>query len=476
MKSVLEFLSKDEVYAIHQASLEILERVGMKFESAEAQQILRGAEIDVDSKGVARFHSDTVEEYVKKCPRSVVLRGRDPKKDVFLRDDRVTFAAGTGMYVIEDNRARKSTYQDCCNWAKLTDAIKNVDFSCEIHSTDMPSELTDRYNFKAMAMNTTKPFVGSSLSRAGVLDEIEMAAAVVGGKEELRKRPIWWAGYAAISPLIWSENACTVFKETAPYNIPAFVEGESVVGGTSAVTVASTLAQTNAEAISGIVYNQILKKGRPCILNLGFTHPMDMKSCLALHGNVVAGIIAAGGAQLARFYGLPSAAWMATDSKISDAQSGYEKALTGLVPALARSSLIFGMGQAEFTFAVDFEKLIIDDEIVTQIRRVVDGIEVTEETLCLEAIERVGIGGNFLSAKARETFKFIQKETTELTVGDRNTREKWLEAGGKGIGERAREKAKEILATHEPEPLDKDVVKKLDEIIENAKRNLARKK
>jgi len=475
LKPVLEFLSTDEVYEIHQASLEILERVGMKFENVEAQQILRNAGIDVDLKGVARFHSDTVEEYVKKAPRSVVLRGRNPKKDVFLRNGRVTFAAGTGMYVIEGNKARKSTYQDCCDWARLTDAMKNVDFSCEIHSTDMPSELTDRYNFKAMAMNTTKPFVGSSLSKAGILDEIEMAAAIVGGKEELRKRPIWWAGYAAISPLTWSENACTVFKETAPYNIPAFVEGESVIGGTSAVTVASTLAQTNAEALSGIVFNQIIKKGRPCILNLGFTHPMDMKTCLALHGNVVAGIVAAAGAQLARFYGLPSAAWMATDSKTPDAQCGYEKALTGLIPALGRTSLIFGMGQAEFTFAVDFAKLIIDDEIVTQIRRTLDGVEVTDETLCLEAIERVGIGGNFLSPKARETFKFIPKETTELTIGDRNTREKWLEAGGKDIGKRAEEKAKEILAMHEPEPLDPDIVKKLDAIIENAKRNLGRK-
>jgi trimethylamine--corrinoid protein Co-methyltransferase len=475
LKPILEFLSTDEVYAIHQASLEILERVGMKFESSEAQQILKSAGIDVDSKGVARFHSSTVEDYIKKAPRSVVLRGRDPKKDVFLRNDRVTFAAGTGMYVIEGNKARKSTYQDCCNWARLTDAMKNLDFTCEIHSTDMPSELTDRYNFKAMAMNTTKPFVGSSLSRAGIIDEIEMAAAIVGGKEELRKRPIWWAGYAAISPLTWSENACTVFKETSPYNIPAFVEGESVVGGTSAVTVASTLAQTNAEALSGIVYCQILNKGRPCILNLGFTHPMDMKTCLALHGNVVSGIVAAGGTQLARFYGLPSAAWMATDSKVSDAQCGYEKALTGIIPALARSSLIFGMGQAEFTFAVDFEKLVIDDEIVAQMRRILDGIDVTEETLCLDSIERVGIGGNFLSSKARDTFKFIPKETTQLTVGDRNTREKWLEAGGNDIGAHAREKVKEILATHEPESLDQDIVKKLDAIIENAKRNLARK-
>lgn len=476
MRPVLEFFSSDEIYGIHQTSLEILERVGMKFESPEAQQILKNVGVEVDSKGVARFHSDLVEEYIKMAPRSVVLRGRDPKKDVYLRNDRVAFAAGTGMYVIDGNKARKATYQDCCNWAKLTDAVKNVDFTCEIHSTDMPSELTDRYNFKAMAMNTTKPFVGSALSRDGVLDEIEMASAIVGGKEELRKRPIWWAGYAAISPLIWSENACTVFKETAPYNIPAFVEGESVVGGTSAVTVASTLAQTNAEALSGIVYNQIIKKGRPCILNLGFTHPMDMKTCLALHGNVVSGIVAAGGNQLARFYGLPSAAWMATDSKVSDAQCGYEKALTGIIPALARSSLIFGMGQAEFTFAVDFEKLIIDEEIVDQMKRVIDGIEVTEETLCLEAIERVGIGGNFLTPKARDTFKFIQKETTELTVGDRNTREKWLEAGGKDIGQKAREKVNEILTTHEPEPLDKDIIKKMDEIIENAKKKVEAKK
>jgi len=471
MKPILEFLSLDEVYAIHQASLEILERVGMKFESVEAQQILRDAGIEVDTNGVARFDPDIVEEFVKKAPSSVVLRARDPKQDVYLRNDRVAFASGTGMYVIEENKARKSTYQDCCNWAKLNDYIKNVDFAAEIHSTDMPLELIGRYNFKAMVTNTTKAFLHSSFSRAAILDEIEMAAAIFGGKEELRKRSQFWSACAAISPLIWSENACNIFKETAPYNIPAFVEGESVIGGTSPVTVASTLAQTNAEALSGIVYNQILKKGRPCIFNIGFTHPMDMKTCLALHGNVVAGIVAAGGAQMARFYDLPSSSWMATDSKVSDAQCGYEKSLTGLIPALARSSFIIGMGQAEFTFAVDFKNLIIDDEIVTQIKRTLDGIEVTEETLCLEAIERVGIGGSFLSSKAKDTFKFIPKETTELTVGDRNTREKWLKAGSIDISERASARVTEILDTHVPEPLDRDIIKRIDEIIEKAKKN-----
>ena len=475
MKPLLEFLSKDEIYMIHQASLEILERVGVRFESEEAQQTLKSVGVDVDANGVARFHSDIVEEFVKKAPRSVVLRARDPKQDVYLRDGRVAFTSGTGMYVVEGKSARKSTYQDCCDWARLCDSIKNVDFAAEIHSTDVPLELTDRYNFKAMATNTTKPFIGSSLSRAGVLDEIEMAAAIAGGKEELKRRSQWWTAYCAISPLTWSENACTVFRETAPYNIPVFVEGESVIGGTSPVTVAATLAQTNAEALSGIVYNQILKKGRPCVFNIGFSHPMDMKTCLALHGNIVAGIVGAGGAQIARFYGLPSASWMATDSKLSDAQCGYEKALTGIIPALARANIIWGMGQAEFTYAVDFEKLVIDDEIVTQMKRALDGIEVTEDTLCLEAIERVGIGGSFLTSKAKDTFKHIQKETTELTVGDRNTREKWLASGGRSIGEKAREKVKEILETYEPEPLDGDIVKKLDEIIENAKRNLSKK-
>ncbi|MBS7629538.1 trimethylamine methyltransferase family protein, partial [Candidatus Bathyarchaeota archaeon] len=151
-------------------------------------------------------------------------------------------------------------------------------------------------------------------------------------------------------------------------------------------------------------------------------------------------------------------------------------ALTGIIPALARANIIWGMGQAEFTYAVDFEKLVIDDEIVTQMKRALDGIEVDEETLCLEAIERVGVGGSFLTSKAKETFKHIQKETTELTIGDRNTREKWLVSGGRSIGEKARERVKEILETHEPEPLDRDVVKRLDEIIGNAKRNLAKKK
>ncbi|MEM3382160.1 MAG: trimethylamine methyltransferase family protein, partial [Candidatus Bathyarchaeia archaeon] len=125
MRPILEFLSSDEVYMIHQASLEILERVGVKFESKEAQQTLKSVGVDVDGDGVARFHPDTVEEYVKKAPRSVVLRARDPKQDVYLRDGRVVFSSGTGMYVVEGKSARKSTYQDCCNWARLCDAIKN---------------------------------------------------------------------------------------------------------------------------------------------------------------------------------------------------------------------------------------------------------------------------------------------------------------------------------------------------------------
>ena len=475
MRPLLEYLSSDEIHNIHQASLEILERVGVKFEDIEAQKILKNVGIDVDSNGIARFDPDIVEEYVKKAPSTVVLKARESKQDVYLRNDRVVFSSGTGLYIVEGKNARKSTNKDCMNWARLTDAIKNVDFSCELHSTDVPLELSDRYNFRAMAINTTKPFFGSSLSKEGVLDEIEMAAVIAGGKEELRKRSQWSFGYAAISPLIWSENACVVFRETAPYDIPALVEGESVIGGTSSVTLASTLAQTNAEALSGIVYNQILKKGRPCIFNIGFSHPMDMKTSLALHGNVVAGIVGAAGAQMSRFYGLPSATWMATDSKLSDAQCGYEKGLTGIIPALARTNIIWGMGQAEFTFAVDFEKLIIDDEIVTQIKRALNGVEVTEETLCLEAIERVGVGGSFLTPKARDTFKFISEETTELTVGDRNTREKWLKSGGKDMAENARERAKEILASYEPEPLDKDIIKNLDEIIEKARKKLEKK-
>jgi len=115
LRPLLEFLSSDEVYAIHQASMEILERVGARFESTEAQQVLKSIGVDVDSKGVARFQPETVVEYVKKAPRSVVLRARNPKQDVYLREGRVAFASGTGMYVVEGKAARKAKYQDCCN-------------------------------------------------------------------------------------------------------------------------------------------------------------------------------------------------------------------------------------------------------------------------------------------------------------------------------------------------------------------------
>lgn len=472
MRTVIKFqlLSKDDIYKIHTASLDLLAKTGVRVEHEDTRTMLKDIGANAGSGDVVKFPSDLVEEYVKMAPSSVVLRGRDPKKDIRLDDGEVHFSSGSGSLIGEGKVEREPTNKDCADWAKLGDYIKNVEMVLEIHSRDVPKELSDIYNFRAIVRNLTKPFMGSALSRDGLTDLVRMGMAVTGGEEEFRKRPIWTTAYSAISPLRWQRIALDVFKETAEYDIPVTLGGESIAGATSPVMTAATLVQTNAELLSGIVINQCYKKGRPCISNVGYSYFLDMKTGQALHGAVVTGIYGACCAEMSRFYNIPSVAWMGTDSKLADSQAGYEKALTGVLPALAGASLILGMGQKEFSSVISFEHVIIDDEIVTQFKRALAGVEVNDETLGLDLIKQVGIGGSFLTHKARQTFKYVEKENPSLIVGDRNNREKWLKLGAGNIIDKAAEIVTTILREHQPEPLPKHVNEQLDKIIEEAKK------
>jgi len=467
----LEFLSKDEIYEIHLASLNLLEHTGVRVHQDKALKLLddAGAEVDPKTK-VVKFPQYLVKEFIKKAPSEVFMTGRTPKHDLRPGGRRTYFGPGSALEVTElRKKSRPSTYKDLEEWIILCDALPNVDFCIpSFKIQDVPTLVYDRYTFKAMVCNSPKHVFIAATTPDGQKDINEMAVAVAGGEEELRKRPIFSTGYTITNPLEWGSTALDVFLCTAEYNIPAYVISESMAGATSTMTFAGTLMQNNAEVLSGIVINQLYKIGRPCIYG-NFSHIMDMRVAGALSGSPGNAIVQAAFAQLARYYNLPSTTWMCTDSKVSDKQDGYEKVITGLVEALAGSNLIWGLGNNSAQIACGFEDLVIDDEIVTMIKRITQGIEVTNETISLDMVKKVGIGGSFCGT--RHTLKWI-KENPEVSVADRRIRIKWEERGSKTISEVALGKAREIIATHEPEPLPKDVIENIDAIIKRAEKKM----
>ena len=458
-----QVLSSTEVESVHEASLRILSEVGLKFIDETALRILdeAGAEVDFKTE-IVKMPSSLVEEMVRKAPRRFTLHALNPEKDLNIDGYHTYFGTGNALNILEGKGSRRILKEDLKRYMRLADALEHVDFCVGTGVADAPPRTWDVHQFEVMVNNSSKhlrPVIASPYGADAIL---KMAEAVVGGGEALAKRPIISVGYVASAPLRWDRTALYVFRRTAEYNLPVNVESEPLAGGTSPVTLAGTIALANAEVLGGVVFNQLLRKGRPCFYSIGFTHTFDLRTALPLSGSPEAMLIASAGAQLARRYGLPSLSWVSSDSKTVNGQSILEKAISITVHMLAGNTLIWGLGNMESQASMSLEQTIIDEEIVRLVKRLREGVEVNMETIPLEIVKRVGVGGNFLSEKHTSTHYL--REHVQATLLDRATREAWAKKGSTTLMDRVRVKLNRILESHQPTPLDEDVRRTIREI------------
>ena len=470
----LELLTNDEIYDIHTAALDVLEDVGVVFEDESALKILHesGCEVDFKTK-LVRFPQSLVEEMIKKTPDSIVLCGRTPDYDLKMEDYRVYFAGGANAAKIVDPKpfnARDATFKDLRDLTVISDALENIHcYLAVVWPQDVPPVGVDRVKCEIAFKNTTKHFFADAEGREGAEDQVQMAAAVVGGEDELRKRPLLSLAPCITSPLCWGSKALGVLSVMAEKSLPQIISSEPESGATSPVTLAGSLVQQNAEILSGIVLSQLINPGAPA---LACTLPslMDMRTANIVCGAVELGLMSAAMAQIYRHYAIP---YVGTggiaDSKIPDEQAAYEKALTALIPAQAGTNLIhLSSGMLESILATSYEQVVIDDEILGMVLRAARGIDVRLETLAVDVIRKVGPRRHFLAQ--RHTMNHLLEEHYITRFTDRNTRRGWEKKGKKDAIARAREKVDRILASHKPEPLEKNVVKKLEEIRRRAQK------
>jgi len=467
-RPLLEVFSREKIEEIHVASLRVLEETGVRVTCENALKIFSDIGADVDkSKKMVYISEYLVKEALKKAPSTVKLYNRNKKPSMILTKNRVHYNPGSAAIYMLDRKTgemRRPLSKDFREFVRLVDAMENIHAqSTAMVVSDVPEATADRYRLYIVLKNSTKPVVTGAFTIEGVHDMKKMLETVVGGEKELRKYPLAVFDVCPSSPLEWSEITAQNLIDCVNYGIPIEIIAAPQVGGTSPATLAGTLVQLNAEILSGIVLAQMIKPGTPTVYG-GSPCALDMRTGTGRLSAIESVMACCAYAQIGKYYGLPTQGYLGvSDAKIVDAQAGLEASMGLILGALAGINNISGPGMLGSENCQSFEKLVIDNEICGYALRLVRGIQVNEETLALDVIEKVGPGGHFLGQKhTRKWFK-IEEYMPSYVIDARSERD-WLERGAKDIVQRAKERVDEVLREHEPEPLPPDVEKELDNI------------
>ena len=470
--------TEDGLNAIHLASLDVLEKTGIRiFHGEKVLRMLKenGCTVDLE-KGVVLFPSYIVEEALKKTPKTVVTYGRNPKYDCKLDGQHIYFTADTettNTVDLQTGEWRPSTSEDFEELTRVADALES--FASGSHLTtclDKPANTRCLYDFATALNNTEKPTGWSvyppELASQLTNYQLEIATAVAGSEKKLRERPLGEGGFCTESPLKFEGRYVEITLKLAKLGFPCWVGSMPLGGATAPVTLAGSLVVTNAEILAGLSTIQLAYPGTGMRVDY-LMGCLDMKYGSWGEGPEE-GLLCAGAVEMARYNGLcVSVNGFLTSAKMSGAQASYEKAMSTILPILAGADIVYGAGSLDGGMAASFEELVMDDELCRALLKLAQGIEVNDETLALDVIHRVGHDGHYLAE--RHTMQHFKEEHFFSELTDKNSYDAWKKAGEKSLVERARERAKDILKEHWPTPLDKDIRKEISEIITRAEKS-----
>jgi len=455
-------LAPDQVETIHDASLKILESIGITYESGldATLEMLEDAGATIDRKRCrVTLPRKLVVEQTVKAPEQVILYSRNGKNDLDLGEHRVylgTGGAAINILDLESNSIRPTTLKDLYQLGRLVDALDNIHFFLRpCIPTDIPQTAYDVNVFFACLKATAKHVMAGVNDEEGFYHVLDLASMVAGGLEKLKARPfISIITSFAISPLKLCTQSTLIMRECVRNQIPVALSSAPMAGSTSPLTMAGTLAQLHAEQLAGITICQLTNPGAP-ILYGGIPGMANLRTMGYLGGAIECGMMNAAIHQLAHYIRVPNYNSSGlTDAKIPDAQAGWEKAMTTLLAAMAGSNYVHhAAGMLESMLTVAYEQYVIDDEIIGMCCKVLKGIAVDPEHLALEVIDTVGPGGNFMTAA--HTMAHLHTEYFRgNSVTDQKGRDRWTRDGSPDARKRACDIARKILGEKERSYID----------------------
>lgn len=467
-------LSDSQIEEVLLAAMEVLESVGMQVHHEEVLALLRHAGVPITGEKVAHISSSLVKQCLATAPKRIAVSRRDGQRTLLLENHKMFFGAGSDTPFVIDpytGERRKCTTKDVENAARVADALPNLDFHMSLGLvSDVSPEVYDRHQFAAMLCNTSKPIVVTAVDGDGLLDILEMCYAVAGGEEEFCRNPFIVLYGESITPLVHGRQALEKLLLAAEKGIPQIYTSAPLAGCSAPVTFAGVLVLSCAEFFGGLVISQLKRKGAPIICG-GTPAVFDMSTLIMSYGAEMY-LLCAALSDIAHYLQIPvfSVAGV-SDSKTLDEQAGIEAGLSTLMAALSGANLIHDVGYLESAMTGSMEMLVMCDEIISMVKRIVQGIQVDEEMLAVDVIKKVGPGGNFLQES--HTRRHFKEQLWFPKLVNRSIYKDWVDEGRPTLRDRVRRRVRDIIENYQPEPLPKDVLEKIRDILDRADRKIS---
>ncbi len=450
----LKPLTDDGVERIHRTALQALEEVGLADAPESGIRILTDAGAKLGDDGRLRFPPTLVEDMLSRAAKSITLFGRDPSHNLELFGARVhygTAGAAISMVDVEGRNYRHPTVRDLHDAASIADRLDNI------HFLQRPMVCRDIEDSRELDLNTiyaccsgTTKHVGTSFTEAAfVPDGLEMLHMIAGGESIWRTQPfVSNSNCFVVPPMKFATEACQVMEECIRGGMPVLLLSAGMAGATAPSTVAGAIVQAVAECLAGIVYVNAVRPGHPAIFGT-WPFGLDLRTGALTAGSGEQALLTAGCAHMHRFYGIPGgAAAGISDAKLPDMQAGWEQMCSNVMAGLSGINMIYeaaGMHASLLGFC--HESLILGDDLIGQALRCVRGIEVNDETLAMDQIRTVCLGGDGHYLGTDETLARIQTDHVYPTLGDRTSPKEWEERGKADLITRATARKEAILST-----------------------------
>ncbi|MHC4556795.1 MAG: trimethylamine methyltransferase family protein [Planctomycetota bacterium] len=471
-KSQIRYFSDDQVKKIHANAIELIETHGFMVEHRSALEMLKdsGAQVDFDEK-VVKVKSDLVEKCMSSTVSRIVLGARDPSKDIivetYMKSPICRNGGGVDKIIDPDTeQCRDMLLSDIIDLYRALDAFDYIDVVSPLYPQDVPEKIRDLVVLETLFQNTSKHVNIRTFSKENLDVLVRMGEIIAGSWQEFRKRPVFSLFDSPLSPLKFPELTVDVFITAGKYGIPLYMANLPIAGATGPFPLAGMVQLLHAELLASVIICQTANPGAPVIL-----HPiamtMDWKTGMGLSASIESTLITAGSIQVTNeIFNVPvdvHGPW--SDTYTADSQSAIERTFQTLFPALCGAASIAGFGDVQEGMALCPIQLGIDEELVGFTLKALEPIAFDDDRLCVDAIKRVGFGGNFMTDET--TIKYLRTDYYEPKILNRLSREEWVKAGSKDINVRAKERIKKLIAEHEPIPLDVDVRKELRSLVKS---------
>jgi trimethylamine--corrinoid protein Co-methyltransferase len=467
MGSIRNRLRDDQLDLLNKASLEIMDRTGMRFFRQEAIDLFKKAGADISDGNLVRIPPQLTEWALRTVPKEIVIYDRNGKPAMSFDKGRCYFGVGSDCLHIYDpytRKRRQAVLEDVRRGVRLVDALPHLDFVMSMFMpADVAVETYERYQMQAMLQESTKPVIFCGVAADSTRSAVEMSSEVAGGPDFLQRFPFIINYINTISPFRHNEESVRRLLFAAERNLPTIYAPGNCRGTTAPMTVAGMMALGYAGQLAGLVLSQLKREGSPFILNHPNVGAMDMRSMRDLY---VAPDKASFGCQLAHNYQLPIlGSGGCSDSKVFDTQAAAEAALTLFASITGGADLIHCIGYLDSAMTGSLELMVLCDEIIGWLKRYLREIEVSEETLALELIHKIGPDRDFLQTE--HTLKHFREDWFP-TVFSRTSYEQWAEEGMITLEQRLNEKVRDILENHHADPLPDDINRTIAGLVDEA--------